>query len=187
MQENNITFTIDEKEPLPSFDPVKTNDSQESFNFMPSEPMIFEEPIIEEDPDDKRHPEVDKRVDSIFGKALAATIMSVFPVASIVAIFLGFDAMKSINKTKELADKYGVGIGGKGKAAKVLSMVGTIAGGALTAYYTVCALFVFIYVLFYCLVLLSQFVTLFDNLNQSFDLFGQYMNMFDQYSSMYYY
>lgn len=79
--------------------------------------------------------EVESCTGSAFGKCLAAAIMAWFPICSIIAIILGSGGLKLVDRANELAAYYGVSAGGKNVAAKILGMVGKIAGIVMTAFY----------------------------------------------------
>lgn len=80
-------------------------------------------------------PEISNVVNAAFGKGLAATIMAWFPVASIIAIFFGANALKLVNEGNAIAARYGYDTVGKNIAAKVLGNIGKIAGIACTVFY----------------------------------------------------
>ena len=104
------------REPLPQMD------------FQPA-PPTFEEQQPEE------NPEVEECVNAAFGKCLAAAIMAWFPIASIIAIFFGATGLKMVKAAAEKANQLGVQPGGKNVAARVLGMVGQIAGIVVTINY----------------------------------------------------
>ena len=78
---------------------------------------------------------VEQAVNDAFGKCLAAAIMCQFPVASIIAIFFGFQGLNMLENAKAMAANAGVSAGGKAVAAKILGMVGKIGGIVVTACY----------------------------------------------------
>ena len=67
---------------------------------------------------------VEQAVNDAFGKCLAAAIMCQFPVASIIAIFFGFQGLNMLENAKAMAAGAGISVGGKAIAAKILGMVG---------------------------------------------------------------
>ena len=81
------------------------------------------------------NPEVESTVNSAFGKSLAAAIMAWFPICSIIAIFLGSGGLKLVQAAIDRANQLGVQPGGKNVAARVLGMVGKIAGIVMTVIY----------------------------------------------------
>ena len=74
-------------------------------------------------------------VETAFSKGLAATIMSQFPIVSIIAIFFGSTALKNQKYACELGSYYGMEVPGKNTAAKVLGKIGLICGIAYTAFW----------------------------------------------------
>lgn len=70
-----------------------------------------------------------------FGKGLAATIMAWFPVASIIAIAMGGKGLGLLEQAEAIAAQYGVSVGGKAIAAKILSKIGKIGGIAMTIFW----------------------------------------------------
>lgn len=74
-------------------------------------------------------------VENEFGRALAATICSAFPVASIVAIVLGVRALEAWKKATAAAAEHGFKLTGKNIAVRVLALVGKIAGIVMTAFW----------------------------------------------------
>lgn len=81
------------------------------------------------------HPAVTASADAAFGKSLAAAIMCSFPITSIIAIILGSAGLSLVEETNRLAAQYGVSAGGKNVAAKVLGMIGKIAGIVMTVFW----------------------------------------------------
>lgn len=100
----------------------------------------------------KSNPQVEACVDSAFSKSLAATIMAWFPFCSIVGIILGCVGSTLVKKANDLAAIYGISAGGKNVAAKVLAMVGKIAGIAMTAFW---AFYLLYFVLWMALIVSS--------------------------------
>jgi len=94
-------------------------------------------------------PSVDQMVaemsNSAFNKALASAIMSNFPIASIIAIVQGNQALNQVKRIKELAEPYGIFAGGKYIAARVLALVGKFSGIAMTIFW---ALYLFLIIIY---------------------------------------
>lgn len=94
-------------------------------------------------------PSVDQMVaemsDKAFGKALASAIMSNFPIASIIAIVQGNQALNQVKRIKELAEPYGIFGGGKYIAARVLALIGKFSGIAMTIFW---ALYLFLIIIY---------------------------------------
>ena len=70
--------------------------------------------------------------DKAFGKALAAAIMSSFPITSIIAIVMGSGALKLINQARDIATPYGVKGGAKYFVARGLGLYGKFTGILMT-------------------------------------------------------
>lgn len=87
---------------------------------------------VNEQPQDIR-----TKTEYFFSQALAATIMSVFPVASIIALIKGKAILPDIIALIEKYDSLGIACPGKLKTAKILAMVGKFAGLGFTIYYAV--------------------------------------------------
>ena len=81
-----------------------------------------------------------------FGKALAAAIMSGFPITSIIAIFMGRTALKTVNRARDLARRQGISAGGKCIAARALSIYGIASGAYMTLIYAMIASWIVLYV-----------------------------------------
>lgn len=94
-------------------------------------------------------PSVDQMVaemsNSAFNKALASAIMSNFPIASIIAIVQGNQALNQVKRIKELAEPYGIFAGGKYIAARVLALIGKFSGIAMTIFW---ALYLFLIIIY---------------------------------------
>ncbi len=94
-------------------------------------------------------PSVDQMVaemsNSAFNKALASAIMSNFPIASIIAIVQGNQALNQVKRIKELAEPYGIFAGGKYIAARVLALVGKFSGIAMTIFWALYLFWIIIY------------------------------------------
>ena len=94
-------------------------------------------------------PSVDQMVAEMskqaFNKALASAIMSNFPIASIIAIVQGNQALNQVKRIKELAEPYGIFAGGKYIAARVLALIGKFSGIAMTIFW---ALYLFLIIIY---------------------------------------
>ena len=77
----------------------------------------------------------DDLIQDTFGKALASAICASFPVASIVAIFLGNSALDNWKHATALAKQYGFTLTGKNIPVRVLGLVGKIAGIVMPAFW----------------------------------------------------
>ena len=125
MEQNNFnsqgSTATETREPLPTLD-------------FSAQPPVFTQTA---ESHSGSNPEVDACAESAFGKSLAAAIMAWFPVCSIIAIILGSGGLKMVKRANELAAHYGVSAGGKTIAAKVLGIVGKIAGIVMTVIYSI--------------------------------------------------
>lgn len=79
--------------------------------------------------------DVQQRIDNIFGKALAATIMAEFPIASIIALIFGKNALIEILSLIEECTARGIRYPGKLRAAKILATIGKFAGLGFTIFW----------------------------------------------------
>ncbi len=77
----------------------------------------------------------DGMIEETFGKALASAICASFPVASIVAIVLGNNALKKWKEATALSQQYRFKLTGKSIPTRVLGLVGKIAGIAMTVFW----------------------------------------------------
>lgn len=110
---------------------------------------MYQQPIYQQPPQpDILPPDIQQMVDSVFGKALAATIMSEFPITSIIAFFLGNNAFKTTNEIVEICAALGIRIPGKLKAARILSRIGKFAGLGFSIFWGCYFGFILAYVLF---------------------------------------
>lgn len=91
-----------------------------------------------------------------FSKGLAAAIMCQFPIASFVAIGFGHKAVKLADQAKTMAQTYGISAGGKANAAKILGMVGKIAGIVYSVSWGIGILYYVIYFVAYLFILLAM-------------------------------
>ena len=92
-------------------------------------------PVYQQQP--QTNPHVEESAGSAFGKSLAATIMSNFPICSIIAIVLANKGLKLAKQTDEMAAYYRVEAGGKNVAAKVLGKIGLICGIVMTVIWSI--------------------------------------------------
>ena len=90
--------------------------------------------------------QLDAQEKSAFIKSLAAIIMAWFPITSIIAVFLGLKAGKLAKQTEELANQVGAKFSGKIKAAKILGMIGWIAGLVCSIVWGIVALIILCYI-----------------------------------------
>jgi hypothetical protein len=93
-------------------------------------------------------PDIKQRIDNVFGKALAAAIMAEFPIASIIAIFFGNNALKEIMELMDICRIMGMRLPGKLVAARILGIVGKISGIVCTCIYAGLAVFYTFYFIF---------------------------------------
>lgn len=107
--------------------------------------VTYEEPVAEPTPDPAVVNEVADLASSSFGKGLAATIMANFPITCYIAIFLGLAGLKKSKRAGALASEHGIRVGGKGKAGKILSIVGIAYGGYMSLTWTLVILIYAIY------------------------------------------
>ena len=183
--QDNLVPSFD---PAPQQDPIPSFSSNAEISFAPQEKdLFFEEPVEEVKIEDKRHPEVDEKVDSAFFKALASTILAFFPITSVVAIFLGLSVSKKLKEANELAENYGVGLGGKAKAAKILSIIGSIAGGVFTVYYAFYAFIILISIFFYIINILNGLFTAINTLSKYADVFDRFLDVYYELSELFNY
>ena len=149
MEQNNFnsqgSTATETREPLPTFGVQPQNNfSQPNTTAAGREPLptlnfSAQPPVFTQTAESHSgsNPEVDACAGSAFGKSLAAAIMAWFPICSIIAIILGSGGLKMVKRANELAAHYGVSAGGKTVAAKVLGMVGKIAGIVMTVIYSI--------------------------------------------------
>ena len=78
-----------------------------------------------------------QRINKVFGKALAAIIMTQIPLCCFISLFLGNNALKAANEIINLCSSYGIPIPGKLKTAKVLARVGKFVGLGFSIYYSI--------------------------------------------------
>jgi len=103
----------------------------------PAEPV---RPVYTETSKPAEHPEkaeADAKIEATFGKALAATICAAFPIASIVAIVLGKQALDAWVEASDAAKRGGFRLTGKSVAVRVLGLVGKIGGIVMTAFWAI--------------------------------------------------
>lgn len=149
MEQNNFngqgTSATETRDPLPTFgdqpqngfgqQSIVTNGDREPLPTLDfsAQPPVFAQTV---EPQKESNSEVEECAGSAFGKSLAAAIMAWFPICSIIAIILGSGGLKRVKRANELAAHYGVSAGGKNVAAKILGMVGKIAGIVMTVIYS---------------------------------------------------
>ena len=137
--------TTETREPLPTFGTQSQNDfAQSDITTAGREPLptldfsvqapVFTQTTVS---CDENNTEIEVCVGTAFGKSLAATIMAWFPICSIIAIVLGNGGLQMVQRANELASRYGVDAGGKNIAAKILGMIGKIAGIVMTVIYSI--------------------------------------------------
>ena len=111
---------------------------------------MYQQPIYQQPTQpDILPPDIQQMVDSVFGKALASTIMSEIPVASIIAFFFGNNAFKTTNEIVEICVARGIRVPGKLKAARILSRIGKFAGLGFSIFWGCYFGFILAYVLFF--------------------------------------
>lgn len=108
---------------------------QNNFNNQNETVVVTDYTVKTESAQPVRDPMIDSYAETAFNKGLAAAIMSEFPVASIIAIFMGAKGEAAAKDAEELAKSCGVSAGGKCIAGKVLSKVGKIVGIVMTAFW----------------------------------------------------
>ena len=116
---------------------------QNNFNNQNETVVVTDYTVKTESAQPVRDPMIDSYAETAFNKGLAAAIMSEFPVASIIAIFMGAKGEKAAKDAEELAKSCGVSAGGKCIAGKVLSKVGKIVGIVMTAFWGIYFSFAF--------------------------------------------
>ena len=100
--------------------------------------------------------EIQQSINAAFSKALAATIMAEFPIASIIAIFFGNNALKEVNSLIDICRSMGIRLPGKLVAARILALVGKIGGIVCTCIYAGLAAFYSLYFGIFFLALLGS-------------------------------
>lgn len=102
--------------------------------------------------------DVQQRIDNIFGKALASAIMSEFPIASIIAIFFGNNALKEVVALIDICRSMSIRLPGKLVAARILAIVGKVGGIVCTCIYAGLSVFyAFYFILFFGMAIVSGF------------------------------
>lgn len=89
--------------------------------------------------------DLQQKIDSVFGKALAATIMAEFPIASIIALIFGKNALTEILSLIEECAARGIRYPGKLRAAKILATIGKFAGLGFTIFWAAYLAFIVLY------------------------------------------
>lgn len=136
--DNNQNFN-NEREPLPTFN------AEPDFTAVPNFEAVTASAPEPTPAAPERDPAIDILAGNAFGKGLAAVIMASFPVASIIAIFSGLKGLRYAKDANALAESQGVSVGGKGKAGRILSLIGAIYGGAMTAFWVLYLGLAFLY------------------------------------------
>ena len=129
--EFNTQYGADNREPLPTM------------NFSEQPPVFAQASYV----DPAQQAEVDEVVSGAFSKGLASVIMAWFPVASILAIVFGIISKRRVNQADALSAKYGISAGGRNIAAKVMSIIGIIAGSVMTGFWAFYGVFIVLYAL----------------------------------------
>lgn len=114
--------------------------------------VTYEEPAAEPTPDPAVVNEVAELAGSSFSKGLAATIMANFPITCYISIFMGLAGLKKSKRASALASEHGISVGGKGKAGKILSIVGIAYGGYMSLTWT---LLIAIYGLYFLIIIFA--------------------------------
>ena len=97
---------------------------------------MYQQPIYQQPPQPNiLPPDIKQRIDNVFGKALAATIMAEFPIASIIALIFGKNALIEILSLIEECTARGIRYPGKLRAAKILATIGKFAGLGFTIFW----------------------------------------------------
>lgn len=98
---------------------------------------VYQQPVYQQPvaPAPTSVPAAEACADEAFGKGLAATIMAWFPITSIIAIAMGGKGLGLLDQAEAIAAQYGVRVGGKAIAAKILSKIGKIGGIVMTIVY----------------------------------------------------
>ena len=134
MDQNN-QFVNPNEQPVAPVEPVYAEPVQPVY----AQPVAPVQPVYAQPPVQPVGPTVEQVVhdlaDKAFGKALAAAIMSAFPITSIIAIVMGSGALKLVNQARDIATPYGIFGGGKYIAARVLALVGKYTGIAMTIFW----------------------------------------------------
>lgn len=143
MDQNN-QFVNPNEQPVAPVEPVYAEPVQPVYAqpvapVQPVQPVAPVQPVYTQPPVQPVGPTVEQVVHDLaekaFGKALAAAIMSAFPITSIIAIVMGSGALKLVNQARDIATPYGIFGGGKYIAARVLALVGKYSGIAMTIFW----------------------------------------------------
>lgn len=100
---------------------------------------VYQQPVYQQPvaPAPTSCPAAEACADEAFGKGLAATIMAWFPITSIIAIAMGGKGLGLLDQAEAIAAQYGVRVGGKAIAAKILSKIGKIGGIVMTIFWSI--------------------------------------------------
>ena len=139
MDQNN-QFVNPNEQPVAPVEPVYAEPVQPEY-VQPAAPVqpvqpVYTQPVYTQPPVQPVGPTVEQVVhdlaDKAFGKALAAAIMSSFPITSIIAIVMGSGALKLVNQARDIATPYGVKGGAKYFVARGLGLYGKFTGILMT-------------------------------------------------------
>ena len=139
MDQNN-QFVNPNEQPVAPVEPVYAEPVQPVY-VQPAAPVqpvqpVYTQPVYTQPPVQPVGPTVEQVVhdlaDKAFGKALAAAIMSSFPITSIIAIVMGSGALKLVNQARDIATPYGVKGGAKYFVARGLGLYGKFTGILMT-------------------------------------------------------
>ena len=149
MEENsfNNQGVTEKREPLPTFNEQPEKVTQ--YDTLPD--MVFQEqpPVFVQDieaPNQDAINKIQSNASSALGKAIASVIMSVFPILSLFAVFLGEDGVNYAEEAIRLARKSNIRVGGKAVVAKILGMIGKYEGILMSFVW-----FIYIVILIYCM------------------------------------
>lgn len=139
MDQNN-QFVNPNEQPVAPVEPVYAEPVQPVYvqPVAPVQPVqpVYTQPVYTQPPVQPVGPTVEQVVhdlaDKAFGKALAAAIMSSFPITSIIAIVMGSGALKLVNQARDIATPYGVKGGAKYFVARGLGLYGKFTGILMT-------------------------------------------------------
>ena len=166
MEQNNYTPN---REPLPTFDdatvavrqpqaPAQQPAYQQPAYQQPTyQQPVYQQPVYQQpayqqpmyqQPAVQREtpPEIAKKADSAFTKALIATIICELPIGSIIAIFLSIASRIPLREAQRLAELHGVSAGGKAVAAKILGIISLILSIVSTVIYALYSIYIVLYI-----------------------------------------
>ena len=139
MDQNN-QFINPNEQPVAPVEPVYAEPVQPVYAqpVAPVQPVqpVYTQPVYTQPPVQPAGPTVEQVVQDLsnkaFGKALAAAIMSAFPITSIIAIVMGSKALNLVNQARDIATPYGVKGGAKYFVARGLGLYGKFTGILMT-------------------------------------------------------